>query len=195
MRILLAIAVLITMPSLAFAHTGHAEASSLMHGFGHPLGGLDHVLAMFAVGLFAFVLGGRALWLVPMSFVAMMVIGFGLGLWRVELPFVELAIALSSIIIGAVATLRRAIPTPAAMALVGMFAMFHGVAHGAEMPSTAAGLDYAAGFVLATALLHLAGIAAGVIGAKLTDKRTNVIAQSAAGLTALGGVGILAGWL
>jgi hypothetical protein len=80
------------------------------------------------------------------------------------------------------------------MTLVGMFAMFHGVAHGAEMPNTAAGLDYAVGFVLATALLHLAGIAAGVIGAKLTDKRANLIAQSAAGLAALGGVGLLAGW-
>ena len=118
--------------------------------------------AMIAVGIFAVVLGGRALWLVPASFVAMMVVGFGLGVSGVALPYVELGIALSSIVIGFAAALGRPMPVAAAMALAGVFAIFHGHAHGAEMPAGAPGLEYALGFILATAALHLAGIGAAI---------------------------------
>lgn len=160
MRALIAL-VLALVPTAAFAHTGVGDTSGVLHGFMHPVGGLDHVLAMVAVGFFAAALGGRALWLVPLSFVGMMVAGFLLGTSGIGLPYGELAIGASGIVIAAAALLGRHIPTYAAMALVGGFAVFHGVAHGAEMPLDAPGLDYGLGFTLATVLLHLTGIAGG----------------------------------
>lgn len=194
MRALLA-SLFVLLPTAAFAHTGHADTAGLLHGFVHPMGGLDHVLAMVAVGVFAFVLGGRALWLVPASFVAMMAAGFALGLGQVEVPFVELGIALSSVVIGGAAALGRPMPVAAASALVGVFAVFHGQAHGAEMPANALGLEYAFGFMLATALLHLAGIGAALGVSKLVGKFGKPAAQLVGGLFALGGLGVLAGWL
>jgi urease accessory protein len=194
MRALLAL-LLIAIPTAAFAHTGHGDTAGLLHGFMHPIGGLDHVLAMVAVGIFAVVLGGRALWLVPASFVAMMVVGFALGVNGVALPWVELGIALSSIVIGFAAALGRPMPTAAAMALVGVFAIFHGHAHGAEMPAGAVGLEYAFGFVLATAALHLAGIGAAIGVSRLVGRHGKTLAQVAGGVFALGGIGVLAGWL
>jgi urease accessory protein len=183
------------LPSVALAHTGHGDTAGFFHGFMHPIGGLDHVLAMLAVGVFAFVLGGRALWLVPLSFVGMMAVGFLLGVRGVNVPFVELGIALSSVVIGAVAASGRSVPVVSAMALVGAFAVFHGHAHGAEMAAGADGLTYALGFVSATALLHAFGIAAAVGVAKAVGKYGRAVAQVAGGLFALGGVGVLAGWL
>ncbi len=185
----------VALPTAAFAHTGHGDTAGFVHGFMHPVGGLDHVLAMVAVGIFAFVLGGRALWLVPLSFVGMMAVGFLLGTNGITLPCAELAIALSSIVIGGVAALGRRMPLVAAMALVGGFAAFHGWAHGAEMPADAGALTYALGFVAATALLHIAGIAASMGVAAVTGKYGRTVAQIAGGVFALGGVGILAGWL
>lgn len=185
---------LATLPSAAFAHTG-VGTHDLAHGFMHPMGGLDHVLAMVAVGVFAFVLGGRALWAVPLSFVGMMAVGFVLGANGVTLPYAELAIALSSVVIGGVSAMGRKMPVIAAMALVGGFATFHGWAHGAEMPANAGALTYALGFVVATALLHVAGIAASMGVAAITGRYGKAIAQVAGGLFALGGLGVLAGWL
>lgn len=196
MRLKLALAALLAIaPTAALAHTGVSVEHDLMHGFLHPIGGLDHVLAMVAVGVFAFVLGGRALWLVPLAFVGMMAVGFVTGLAGVELPFMELGIALSSVVIGGVAALGRPMPVIGASALVGLFAVFHGVAHGAEMPVGASSLEYALGFVAATALLHLAGIAAAMGVAKVVGRFGKPAAQLAGGLFALGGVGVLAGWL
>lgn len=185
----------IALPTAALAHTGHGDTSGFLHGFMHPVGGIDHILAMVAVGVFAFVLGGRALFLVPLAFVAMMAAGFVLGVSGVDLPFVELGIALSSVVIGAAAAWGKPMPVAAAMSLVGVFAIFHGHAHGAEMPVDASGLEYAAGFIVATALLHAAGIAAAMGVAKLVGKYGKVVAQVAGGLFALGGLGVLAGWL
>jgi len=194
MRAILAF-LLILLPTAALAHTGHGDTSGFIHGFMHPVGGLDHVLAMVAVGVFAFVLGGRALWLVPLSFVAMMAVGFLLGVGQVEVPFVELGIALSSVVIGGVAALGKPVPVAAASALVGVFAIFHGHAHGAEMPVDASGLEYAAGFIVATALLHAVGIAAAMGVARLVGKYGKVVAQVAGGVFALGGIGVLLGWI
>ena len=194
MRTLLALAFTL-VSTAAFAHTGHGDASGILHGFMHPIGGLDHVLAMVAVGVFAFVLGGRALYLVPLSFVGMMAVGFLLGVGGLELPFVELGIALSSVVIGGAAALGRPMPAAGAMALAGVFAVFHGHAHGAEMPSDASGLDFALGFIAATALLHTTGIAASVTVAGLVGKYGRAAAQVAGGIFALGGIGLLAGWL
>jgi urease accessory protein len=195
MRLLLALAILFVAPTMAFAHTGVGETAGFFHGFEHPIGGIDHVLAMVAVGVFAFVLGGRALWLVPLSFVGMMIVGFVLGVAQVEVPFVELGIALSSVVIGAAAALGRPMPVAAAMGLVGIFAMFHGHAHGAEMPEDAGGLTYALGFVVATALLHIAGIAAALGVSRIIGRYGKLAAQVAGGIFALGGIGVLAGWL
>lgn len=195
MRLVLALVVLILTPSFAFAHTGLGHEAGFMHGFDHPIGGLDHILAMVAVGVFAFVLGGRALWLVPLSFVAMMIVGFALGTAQIDLPFVELGIALSSIVIGAAAAWGRPMPVAAAMGLVGVFAVFHGHAHGAEMPADASGLSYAAGFALSTALLHLSGIIGAFGIAKLIGRHGKSAAQWAGAAFAAGGVGILLGWL
>ena len=195
MRLLLALAILIVSPGLAFAHTGIDHGAGFFHGLAHPVGGLDHVLAMVAVGVFAFVLGGRALWLVPLSFVGAMVAGFALGLAQVQLPFVELAIALSSIAIGGAAAMGRPMPVGVAMALVGTFAVFHGHAHGAEMTKSVGGLTYALGFITTTALLHLAGIAAAFGVAGLTGRFGKATARLAGAAFALGGVGVLAGWL
>lgn len=194
-RSLLLAAALMALPSVALAHPGHGDAAGFIHGFMHPVGGLDHVLAMVAVGVFAFVLGGRALWLVPLSFVGMMAVGFLLGVGGINVPFVELGIALSSVVIGAVAASGRSMPVIGAMALVGAFAIFHGHAHGAEMATGADGLTYALGFMSATALLHAAGIAAAVGVAAVTGKYGKAVARVAGGAFALGGVGVLAGWL
>ncbi|WEK05818.1 MAG: HupE/UreJ family protein [Candidatus Devosia phytovorans] len=195
MRLILALAMFLLTPAMAFAHTGVGHEVGFIHGMEHPIGGIDHVLAMVAVGVFAFVLGGRALIVVPISFVAMMVAGFALGVAQVDVPFVELGIALSSVIIGAAAALGRPMPVALAAALVGVFAIFHGHAHGSEMPGDTSGLAYAAGFVLATALLHLAGIAASAGVARIIGRYGKLAAQLAGGLFALGGIGVLAGWL
>ena len=195
MRILLALAILALSPTLAFAHAGVGHDAGFFHGFEHPIGGLDHLLAMVAVGIFAFVLGGRSLWLVPLSFVGMMVVGFALGAGRIDMPFVELGIALSSVVIGGAAALGRPMPLAAGMALVSVFAVFHGHAHGAEMPEAAGALTYALGFATATALLHLAGIAAAFGVAGMAGRFGRTAAQAAGAVFAIGGVGLLAGWL
>jgi urease accessory protein len=191
----LLVALLVLVPTAAFAHPGHGPELGLLTGFVHPMTGIDHILCMVAVGVFAFVLGGRALILVPLSFVGMMAVGFLLGVNGVNVPFVELGIGLSSVVIGAVAASGRPMPVTAAMALVGVFAIFHGHAHGAEMPQTAGGLEFALGFMAATALLHLAGIAAALGISRFAGRYGRPIAQIAGAVFALGGVGVLAGWL
>jgi urease accessory protein len=181
------------LPGTAFAHPGHGDASGFMHGFAHPIGGLDHVLAMVAVGLLAAHLGGRALFLVPLSFVAVMALGGGLGMAGIALPFVETAISLSVVVLGLAVALRLNLPTLAAMALVGVFALFHGHAHVSEMPQSASGYAYAAGFLTATALLHGIGIALGMLIARAGAFAGTRMIQAAGGAMALAGMVILAG--
>jgi len=154
---------LVLMPSLALAHPGlPGHSHDLASGLMHPIGGLDHVLAMVAVGLLAAQLGGRALWLVPASFVAAMAAAVIAGMSGIALPLTETGIALSVIVLGGAIALRLAMPVAAAMALVGFFAIFHGYAHGIEMPEMASGFLYGIGFVAATATLHGLGIGIGL---------------------------------
>lgn len=181
------------LPSMASAHTGVGDTAGFAHGFLHPLTGLDHVLAMVMVGVFAWQLGGRALWLVPATFVALMAVGGALGVAGIGLPFVEAGIALSVIVLGAVVALRVQAPVAVAMAVVGLFAIFHGHAHGAEMPETAAGLGYGLGFMLATALLHAAGIGLGFAIGWADARKGPIVARTAGAAAALAGVAILAG--
>ena len=137
-RLLMTVALLLA-PSVAFAHPGHGEGGSLLAGFIHPFSGIDHLLAMTAVGLFAAHLGGRALWAVPATFVAMMALGGVFGAAGVSLPFAETAIALSVLVFGFVIFSGMTPPVLTAMALVGTFAAFHGHAHGAEIRSVPPG--------------------------------------------------------
>jgi urease accessory protein len=186
-------AALVLLPGVAFAHSGHGDAAGITHGFMHPLGGLDHVLAMVAVGLYAALLGGRALWLVPATFVAVMALGGAAGVAGYALPYTEIGIALSVVVFGLAVALHVSLPTLAAMALVGVFAVFHGHAHGAEMPQSLSGTEYAAGFLVATALLHGAGIALGLGIGKLSEIGGRRVAQAAGGAMALAGVVLLVG--
>jgi urease accessory protein len=157
-----AIGAAVLLPGAAEAHTFGLPHSHFTAGLTHPLGGLDHLLAMVAVGLWAAQLGGRALWAVPAAFVAMMVAGGIAGMTGVALPLVELGIVGSLLVLGALIMGWAKLPVWASAALVGFFALFHGHAHGAEMPADGSALGYAAGFVLATALLHGIGLAAGL---------------------------------
>jgi urease accessory protein len=194
-RFALAAFVLFISAAAAEAHTGVGSAMGFSHGFGHPFSGLDHILAMVAVGLFAANLGGRALWLVPLSFVAMMAAGGALGIAGVDMPFVEIGIAASVIVLGLAVAMQWYLPVAGAMALVGFFAVFHGHAHGAEMPTDASGLAYGMGFLFATAILHLVGIGLGVgIGllARATSKRTM---QAGGAVMSLAGAAMLTGFL
>lgn len=184
-------ATLALAPQAALAHTGAGATHGFNHGFGHPVGGADHVAAMVMVGVFASQLGGRAVWLVPGAFVTVMALGGALSLSGFALPFVEIGIALSVIVLGAVVALGVRAPLAAAMGLVGLFAIFHGYAHGAEMPETAGGLAYAAGFMLATALLHAAGVGFGVAMNRLAERRGRWIVRGAGAAAALFGVAIL----
>lgn len=195
MRFLIALASLILFPAVAFAHTGVGATHGFGHGFMHPVTGIDHVLAMVAVGLFAFTIGGRALWLVPAAFVGMMAAGGALGMSGVPLPFVETGIALSVVVIGGAAALGVRPPVATAMAVVGFFALFHGHAHGAEMPESASGFTYGLGFMLATAMLHAAGIGIGFGTASLAGDKGRLLARAGGGAMALGGVLLLAGAL
>lgn len=179
-------------PVSAFAHGDAGDAQGFLHGFAHPVGGLDHVLAMLAVGLFAALLGGRALWLVPAAFVAMMGAGGLLGASGMELPFVEVAIAASVIVLGVMVALGAGTRTAVAMGLAGFFALFHGHAHGSEMPVGASGLDYAIGLMLATAGLHAAGIGL-AFGAGRLATRSELMVRAGGGATALAGIGMLTG--
>jgi urease accessory protein len=137
-------------------------ASGFVHGFAHPFSGYDHLIAMFAVGLLAANIGGRGIWLVPASFITMMVAGGAWGLAGFGLPFVEAGILLSVGVLGLAGLARRSLPLAAAMVLAGAFAVFHGYAHAAEMPLGISALDYALGFIAGTAILHAAGFGAGL---------------------------------
>jgi len=175
----------------AFAHVGHGETDGFIHGFLHPVGGLDHLLAMVSVGLLAAFLGARAVWAVPLSFLVMMAAGAGLAMGGFELPYVELGISLSVIVLGCAVALRLPLPMIVASALVGGFAIFHGFAHGVEMPADASGASYGAGFLLATALLHLAGVVAGFALTRLSWNAA-FMSRVAGGAIALAGITLAA---
>lgn len=177
------------MAGPALAHTGVGAVHGFQAGLLHPLLGADHVLAMVAVGLWAGLVGGRARLAYPLAFVAMMVVA---GLWGMSgaaLPGVEIGIAVSVIVLGLAIALKATPPLAAGTAACAIFAIFHGHAHGAELPDGAGAFSYAAGFVLATVALHGAGLA--VAGA--LSQRAPLLARVAGGGLALAGVAILAG--
>jgi urease accessory protein len=146
-----------------FAHIQGGEAAGLLSGLRHPVSGLDHILAMVAVGLWGAQLGRPAVWLLPVTFPMVMAFGGMLGLMGLALPGIEIGIAVSAIILGVVVGWEARPPLRIAAIVVGFFAIFHGHAHGAELPAGADALLYSIGFVVATGCLHAAGIGIGVI--------------------------------
>ncbi|TWF47368.1 HupE/UreJ family protein [Neorhizobium alkalisoli] len=186
---LMAFAPLLVIGTPALAHPEHAGHGSVMAGFVHPFAGMDHVLAMAAVGLWAATLGGRALVAVPATFVGVMMLGFVAALAGVTVPFVEPMILSSVVALGLLIAIARQVPVVAAAGIVGLVAFFHGHAHGVEMAGDSA-LSFGVGFALATMLLHAAGLGLGLGAARVIRGPTGVRIAGAA--TALGGVLLLA---
>jgi len=151
------------VPSVAQAHTEGGVVGGFITGFVHPLTGLDHIAAMVAVGIWGAFLGAPAMWLLPVIFPLVMAFGGALGILGIPLPGVEVAIALSGVVLGLMIVFTVRPPLWVAALLVGFFAIFHGYAHGVELPQAANAVTYAVGFVVATGLLHMAGIAVGLM--------------------------------
>lgn len=162
----------IFLPAELFAHAGHPEAGvghpAFFAGLLHPWTGLDHLLAMVAVGLWAAQLGGRAVWLVPASFLAAMGLGAALGQAGLNLPLMEQGIAASVLLLGLAVAFAIKIPAVIPAVLVGVFALFHGAAHGAEMPAGMSTLGYFGGFLAGTAVLHALGLGLGLLLGRFT---------------------------
>lgn len=176
--------VLLLMPELADAHVVMGETAGWLHGMAHPFTGLDHLCAMIAVGLWAKQTGGRAIWLVPASFVSVMMAGGLLGMQGIQIPFVESGILASLLILGLLIAAAIRLPLAASVAIVGVFALFHGNVHGIEMPHTGAS-GYALGFVLSTAILHLTGIGIATVLAR--TGHPGWLRLTGAAITLLGG--------
>ena len=163
MRRFLAAVPLLAVPAVASAHVVQGEAVGFISGVSHPISGLDHIAAMVAVGLWGAQLGRPAIWLLPVTFPLVMAVGGFLGLIGLNLPGSEIAIALSGVCLGACVLTELRPPIWAAAALVGLFGLFHGYAHGAELPPGQNALLYSLGFVIATGLLHASGITLGLV--------------------------------
>jgi len=173
--------ILMLIPASAHAHQEVGAASGFISGFLHPLSGLDHLVAMVAVGLWGGILGKPAVWLLPVTFPMVMAFGGMLGVQDVPIPGIETGIAISGIVLGLMVLLYAKPPLWIAAIIIGFFAIFHGHAHGTELPEAASPLSYAAGFVISTGLLHVTGIIIGLLihvpwGKKLVQGLGGVIA-------------------
>jgi urease accessory protein len=175
--------------SPALAHTGVGQANSFVSGVAHPLNGTDHILAMITVGLWAVLAGGRAIWIWPMTFVTAMLAGFVVSSSGVPMPLVEPAISSSVVILGLFAALAVNAPLWRGAATVGLFAFFHGHAHGAEA-ATVSLIPYASGFALATATLHITGIELGLFAQGSIGK---FAVRAMGGLAAVSGLALMVG--
>jgi urease accessory protein len=176
------------LPAAALAHEGSSlPYGSFLAGLSHPVLGVDHFLAMVSVGILSAQIGGRAIWTVPATFVTVMAVGGLLGWLNVGLTATEIGIAFSVLVLGVAIAADRRLPVLAAMVGVGIFAIFHGYAHGAEMPAVAAPVRYALGFMTGTAILHIAGVLIGDISQHCS--RGRVLLRFAGG--AIAGAGVL----
>lgn len=190
--VLAATLVLLAAGSVAFAHVGlPGHVHGVLDGMAHPLTGLDHLAAMLAVGLWSSTLGRRALLAVPATFVGLLVVGAGLAAAGIPLPGAEWFVTLSVIVIGLFVALEVRIPIMPAALIVGLFAVFHGYQHGAEMPGADGGVGYALGFMATTAMLHVAGIGIGLGFGRFAS--VNVPRLIGGGIAALGLVLAVAG--
>jgi urease accessory protein len=176
-------------PAAASAHADAGALGGFASGFLHPVRGVDHVLAMLAVGMWGAQLGAPALWALPVAFPLVMALGGVAGILGLSLPSVEWGIALSVVVLGAAIALDRRPRLGLAGLLVAFFAVFHGYAHGAELPQQAGALAYSAGFVVATGSLHLAGIALGLV-----THLPNGLRVLRAGGSAIAAAGVYLAW-
>jgi urease accessory protein len=193
-RLCLSAILLLAAAMPAYAHVGIGTTSSFTAftaGFMHPLSGLDHMTVMIAVGLWAVLKGGKAILAWPAAFVGVMLVGGVLGMLHMPLPFVEPGILASVVALGLLVALAVDLPVSAGVAIIGLFALFHGHAHGTEVPENAGGLEYMAGFAIATAALHATGIAAG-LGLGI---RSRGLARAAGAACAAVGIGLVFGVL
>ncbi|CAA6811759.1 MAG: HupE-UreJ family metal transporter [uncultured Thiotrichaceae bacterium] len=181
---------LVATISVAMAHSGADSGSGFISGFTHPLFGWDHVTAMVAVGIWGAFLGRPAIWILPVVFPLIMAFGGVLGILGVPIPAIETGIAVSSIVLGLLIVFATKAPLWVAAVIVGAFAIFHGHAHGTELPGAVSPLAYSAGFVISTGLLHLAGIAFGEV---IRLPKGDIILRAGGGLIAMAGVGFLTG--
>lgn len=187
LRFLLTAALLISVAPAAFAHSdaaGSGFAGGFVSGFLHPILGWDHVAAMVAVGLWGAFLGAPAIWVLPVVFPMVMAFGAMLGILGMPLPFVEVGIAASAIVIGLLIAAAMRLPLAAAAVIVGAFAIFHGHAHGTELPYSVSPFAYASGFVIATGLMHLIGIAFGLL---VESPKGRIAVRTAGGVIAAAG--------
>jgi urease accessory protein len=188
----LTLAAVTLAPAAALAHAGHAHGEhGFIHGFMHPLTGLDHILAMVTVGILAYQIGGRALWAVPATFLAIMAAGGLLGAAGISFYFVEPGIAASVVVLGLIVALAVRPPVALAMALVAVFAVFHGYAHGIEAPLDGSATVYGAGFLVATALLHAFGVAFGMLVGRFAASQGQIGYRLAGSAVAVAGLVIL----
>ena len=187
--ILICIAFTGALVSPALAHTGVGQTNSFASGIAHPLNGVDHILAMVAIGLWGVLAGGRAIWVWPMTFVATMLAGFAAATLGLRVPFVEPAIWSSIIILGLLVALAIKAPVWLGAAMTGLFAFFHGHVHGTEAVSGSL-IPYVAGFAVATAGLLAVGVWVGFFAERLIGK---VALRAMGGLTVLGGIALIAG--
>jgi len=182
------VAAMVAWPRLALAHVAGGEAAGFWSGLSHPVSGLDHVLAMISVGLWGAQLGAPAVWMLPVTFPMVMALGGMLGLLGLSLPGVEIGIALSAIVLGFMIFREARPPLWVAAVVVGLFAIFHGHAHGTELPEGQSGLLYSIGFVVATGLLHATGIAIGLVHTWSAGK---IALRAAGALVAMAGLTFL----
>lgn len=178
------------MAAPALAHTEVGIAGGFLSGLAHPILGWDHVVAMVAVGLWGAVLGPPAVWILPIVFPLVMAFGAALGIFGVDLPLVETGIALSGVVLGLMVLFLLRAPLAAAAALVALFAVFHGFAHGVELPDAANPIAYGVGFVIATGLLHLAGI---LLGALTATRWGTILVRAGGAIIAAVGTAFLIG--
>lgn len=188
-RLSLTAASLFAATAPAFAHINPAEHGSLLTGFVHPLLGWDHVLVMVAVGIWAAMIGGRALWAVPLAFVTVMSAGFGLAVAGIALPFVEPVVLASVVALGLLVAMAVKLPVSLAATIVGGFALFHGAAHGAELGASGAAV-FGLGFAMATALLHGGGL---LLGNALVRTANPILLRAIGALSAGAGLYLMAG--
>jgi urease accessory protein len=175
-------------PTATLAHPGHGDMAGFIHGIAHPISGIDHVLAMIAVGILAARIGGRALWLLPLTFISAMAGAAVLGMIGIGLPSFEVWIAGSLVVFGLAVAYPSYLSSLTGAGLIALFAIFHGYAHGAEMPTDVPGLTYAAGFLIATTLLIGFGVGSallvGLMGGRV-GHRTVQLGGAAIGLYGL----------
>jgi urease accessory protein len=183
LRLLAVLSMVLCYAQAAEAHVHKGEGVSFLSGFEHPISGLDHVVAMVAVGLWGAQLGAPAIWMLPVAFPLVMAFGGMLGLLGVPLPGTEFGIAASAILLGAAVMLQLRPPLAAAALLVGFFAIFHGYAHGSELPPGENGLLYSLGFVIATGCLHAVGITIGLVNRGTWGQRAVRFAGAAIAVT------------